>query len=52
MPHFSGLRILITGAGTGIGALLAEKLAHEGAEVVVTKLEILYLNLLEGQEED
>lgn len=36
MTHFSGLRILITGAGSGIGALMAEKLAHEGAEVIVT----------------
>jgi all-trans-retinol dehydrogenase (NAD+) len=36
MPHFSGLRILITGSGSGIGALMAEKLALEGAEVIVT----------------
>jgi len=36
VPHFSGLRVLITGAGTGLGALMAEKLAAEGAEVIVT----------------
>lgn len=36
MSSFSGLRILITGAGSGIGALMAEKLAAEGAEIIVS----------------
>lgn len=36
MSYFSGLRILITGAGSGIGALMAEKFAREGAHVIVT----------------
>lgn len=36
MPYFSGKRALITGAGTGIGALLAKELARLGASVIVT----------------
>lgn len=36
MPYFSGLRILITGAGSGIGALMAETFAAEGAHVIVS----------------
>ena len=36
MSYFSGKRVLITGAGSGIGALLAERLAQQGAEVIVT----------------
>lgn len=36
MQHFSGKRALITGAGSGIGALLAKQLAHFGASVIVT----------------
>lgn len=36
MSYFSGLRILITGAGSGIGAMMAEQLARQGAEVIVT----------------
>lgn len=36
MAYFSDMRVLITGAGTGIGALLAERLATEGAEVLVS----------------
>lgn len=33
---YSGHRILITGAGAGIGALMAEKFGARGAEVIVT----------------
>lgn len=33
---FAGQRILITGAGAGIGALMAEKFGARGAEVIVT----------------
>lgn len=33
---YSGHRVLITGAGAGIGALMAEKFAARGAEVIVT----------------
>jgi all-trans-retinol dehydrogenase (NAD+) len=33
---FSGHRVLITGAGAGIGELMAEKFAARGAEVIVT----------------
>lgn len=36
MGQFSNHRVLITGAGAGIGRLMAEKLADHGAEVVVT----------------
>jgi short-subunit dehydrogenase len=36
MQHFTGKRALITGAGTGIGALLAKELAQRGASVIVT----------------
>lgn len=36
MAYFQGKRILITGAGTGLGALMAEQFAREGAEVIVT----------------
>jgi short-subunit dehydrogenase len=36
MQGFSGKRALITGAGSGIGALLAHALAKAGASVVVT----------------
>ncbi len=34
--RFSGHRILITGAGAGIGRLMAERMAGRGAEVIVT----------------
>lgn len=33
---YDGHRILITGSGAGIGALMAEKFAERGAEVIVT----------------
>lgn len=36
MSYFKHLKVLITGAGSGIGALLAEHLAKEGAHVIVT----------------
>ena len=36
MARFDNLRILITGAGAGIGALMAEEFAKQGAEVIVT----------------
>lgn len=36
MTHFNNHRILITGAGAGIGRLMAEKFAARGAEVIVT----------------
>src|SRR5690554_5743720 len=36
VSYFSGMRVLITGAGSGIGALMAEKLAKQGAEVLVS----------------
>ncbi|KAF0808459.1 short-chain dehydrogenase/reductase SDR [Alcanivorax xiamenensis] len=34
--RFSGHRVLITGAGAGIGRLMAERMAGRGAEVIVT----------------
>ncbi len=36
MARFEKHRILITGAGAGIGALMAEEFAARGAEVIVT----------------
>lgn len=36
MTYFSGMRVLITGAGTGVGALLAQTLATQGAQVLVS----------------
>ena len=36
MARFEKHRILITGAGAGIGALMAEEFAKQGAEVIVT----------------
>lgn len=36
MTYFSNLRVLITGAGSGIGELLAQTLARQGAEVLVS----------------
>ncbi|HLR16989.1 MAG TPA: SDR family NAD(P)-dependent oxidoreductase [Alcanivoracaceae bacterium] len=36
MKNFDNIRVLITGSGTGIGALLAKELARQGAEVIVT----------------
>ncbi|EKF73256.1 short-chain dehydrogenase/reductase SDR [Alcanivorax hongdengensis A-11-3] len=36
MAQFSNHRVLITGAGAGIGALMAEQFAAQGAEVIVT----------------
>src|SRR5699024_951072 len=36
MKHFHNTRVLITGSGSGIGALLAKELARQGAEVIVT----------------
>lgn len=36
MHSFSGKRALITGAGSGIGELLAHELAKQGASVIVT----------------
>lgn len=36
MQGFSGKRALITGAGTGLGALLSHELAKKGAKVIVT----------------
>lgn len=36
MSYYQGKRVLITGAGTGLGALLAEQLGRRGAEVIVT----------------
>lgn len=36
MSYYQHKRVLITGAGSGIGALLAEQLGRQGAEVIVT----------------
>lgn len=36
VSYFSGMRVLITGAGSGIGALMAHRLAKQGAEVLVS----------------
>ena len=36
MSYYTGKRVLITGAGAGIGALMAEELGRRGAEVIVT----------------
>src|SRR5690606_1234914 len=36
MSYYQGKRVLITGAGSGIGALMAEQLGRRGAEVIVT----------------
>ena len=36
VSYFSGMRALITGAGTGIGALMARELAQRGADVLVS----------------
>ncbi len=36
MAYYEGKRVLITGAGAGIGALMAEELGRRGAEVIVT----------------
>lgn len=36
MSAFKNQRVLITGSGSGIGALLAKELASQGAEIIVT----------------
>lgn len=36
MSYYQGKRVLITGAGAGLGALMAEQLGRRGAEVIVT----------------
>lgn len=36
MSYYNGKRVLITGAGTGIGELMATELGKRGAEVIVT----------------
>lgn len=43
---FSGHRVLITGAGSGLGALLAQALAERGASLVLGDLQSAPLNAL------
>ncbi len=44
MSRLAGKTVVITGAGRGIGAVMAKRMAQEGANVVVT--DVLDLSLI------
>lgn len=49
MPNFSKATILITGAGSGIGAACAKQLAEAGAKLILSDLDAAALDALAGR---